>query len=139
MVTKPVVMNVLIVRGRQANSSFRIGFAEKTGRTESNLDVYKRQGDICVKKVRQVATAVADGAIAGIQAAAMCWYETHSRATVDAALYQALNLVRQIRLSWKRGNAIDTIGCSKKAIAEYIKNVLAEEQIPFKGIGGWLK
>ena len=29
-------------------------------------------GDICVKKVRQVATAVADGAIAGIQAAAMC-------------------------------------------------------------------
>ena len=29
-------------------------------------------GDIRVKKVRQVATAVADGAIAGIQAAAMC-------------------------------------------------------------------
>lgn len=29
-------------------------------------------GDICVKKVRQVATAVADGAIAGIQAAAVC-------------------------------------------------------------------
>lgn len=29
-------------------------------------------GDICVKKVRQVATAVADGAIAGIQATAMC-------------------------------------------------------------------
>lgn len=29
-------------------------------------------GDICVKKVRQVATAVADGAIAGIRAAAMC-------------------------------------------------------------------
>ena len=29
-------------------------------------------GDICVKIVRQVATAVADGAIAGIQAAAMC-------------------------------------------------------------------
>jgi len=29
-------------------------------------------GDICVKKVRQIATAVADGAIAGIQAAAMC-------------------------------------------------------------------
>ncbi len=29
-------------------------------------------GDICVKKVRQVATAVADGAVAGIQAAAMC-------------------------------------------------------------------
>jgi Thioredoxin reductase len=29
-------------------------------------------GDICVKKVRQVATAVADGAIAGIGAAAMC-------------------------------------------------------------------
>ncbi len=29
-------------------------------------------GDICAKKVRQVATAVADGAIAGIQAAAMC-------------------------------------------------------------------
>ena len=29
-------------------------------------------GDICVKKVRQVATAVADGAIAGIQAAVMC-------------------------------------------------------------------
>lgn len=29
-------------------------------------------GDICVKRVRQVATAVADGAIAGIQAAAMC-------------------------------------------------------------------
>ena len=29
-------------------------------------------GDICVKKVRQVATAVADGAIAGIQAASMC-------------------------------------------------------------------
>ena len=29
-------------------------------------------GDISVKKVRQVATAVADGAIAGIQAAAMC-------------------------------------------------------------------
>ena len=29
-------------------------------------------GDICVKKVRQVATAVADGAIAGIQAATMC-------------------------------------------------------------------
>lgn len=29
-------------------------------------------GDICVKKVRQVATAVADGAIAGIQAAAIC-------------------------------------------------------------------
>ena len=29
-------------------------------------------GDICVKKVRQVATAVADGSIAGIQAAAMC-------------------------------------------------------------------
>ena len=29
-------------------------------------------GDICVKKVRQVATAVADGAIAGIQAAALC-------------------------------------------------------------------
>ena len=29
-------------------------------------------GDICVKKVRQVATAVSDGAIAGIQSAAMC-------------------------------------------------------------------
>lgn len=29
-------------------------------------------GDICAKKVRQVATAVADGAIAGIRAAAMC-------------------------------------------------------------------
>ncbi len=29
-------------------------------------------GDICVKKVRQVATAVSDGAVAGIQAAAMC-------------------------------------------------------------------
>ena len=29
-------------------------------------------GDICVKKVRQVATAVADGAIAGIHAAAVC-------------------------------------------------------------------
>lgn len=29
-------------------------------------------GDICMKKVRQVATAVADGAIAGIQAAAVC-------------------------------------------------------------------
>ena len=29
-------------------------------------------GDICVKNVRQVATAVADGAIAGIRAAAMC-------------------------------------------------------------------
>ena len=29
-------------------------------------------GDICVKKVRQVATAVSDGAIAGIQAAALC-------------------------------------------------------------------
>lgn len=29
-------------------------------------------GDICVKKVRQVATAVAEGAVAGIQAAAMC-------------------------------------------------------------------
>lgn len=29
-------------------------------------------GDIRVKKVRQVATAVADGAIAGIQAAAIC-------------------------------------------------------------------
>ncbi len=29
-------------------------------------------GDICVKKVRQVATAVADGAVAGIQAAAVC-------------------------------------------------------------------
>lgn len=29
-------------------------------------------GDICVKSVRQVATAVADGAIAGIRAAAMC-------------------------------------------------------------------
>lgn len=29
-------------------------------------------GDICAKKVRQVATAVADGVIAGIQAAAMC-------------------------------------------------------------------
>lgn len=29
-------------------------------------------GDICVKNVRQVATAVADGAIAGIQAASMC-------------------------------------------------------------------
>lgn len=58
---------------------------------------------------------------------------------VDAALYQALNLVRQIRLSWKRGNAIDTIGRGKKAIAEYIKSVLAEEQIPFKSIGGWLK
>ena len=29
-------------------------------------------GDICVKKVRQVATAVADGAIAGIQASSMC-------------------------------------------------------------------
>ena len=28
--------------------------------------------DICVKKGRQVATAVADGAIAGIQAAAVC-------------------------------------------------------------------
>lgn len=56
---------------------------------------------------------------------------------VDAALYQALNLVRQIRLSWKRGNVIDTIGRGKKAIAEYIKNVLAEEQIPFKGISGW--
>jgi len=29
-------------------------------------------GDIRVKKVRQVATAVADGAIAGIAASAMC-------------------------------------------------------------------
>ena len=29
-------------------------------------------GDICVKKIRQVATAVADGAIAGIHAAAVC-------------------------------------------------------------------
>ena len=29
-------------------------------------------GDICVKNIRQVATAVADGAIAGIQAASMC-------------------------------------------------------------------
>ena len=29
-------------------------------------------GDICMKKVRQVATEVADGAIAGIQAAAVC-------------------------------------------------------------------
>ncbi len=29
-------------------------------------------GDICVKKVRQVATAVSDGAVAGICAAAMC-------------------------------------------------------------------
>lgn len=29
-------------------------------------------GDICVKKVRQVATAVADGAVAGIQASTVC-------------------------------------------------------------------
>ena len=30
-------------------------------------------GDICVKKIRQVATAVADGAVAGIQAASEKW------------------------------------------------------------------
>ena len=47
----------------------------KTGKTQIVKDAecgVFAAGDICVKKVRQVATAVADGAIAGIQAAAMC-------------------------------------------------------------------
>lgn len=40
---------------------------------------------------------------------------------IEAAPYQALNLVRQICLTQKKDNTMDTIGRDKKAIAEYIK------------------
>lgn len=48
------------------------GYIPVDGSMQTEIPGVFAAGDICVKKVRQVATAVADGAIAGIQAAAMC-------------------------------------------------------------------
>lgn len=48
------------------------GYIPVDGSMQTEIPGVFAAGDICVKKVRQVATAVSDGAIAGIQAAAMC-------------------------------------------------------------------
>lgn len=48
------------------------GYIPVDGSMQTEIPGVFAAGDICVKKIRQVATAVADGAIAGIQAAAMC-------------------------------------------------------------------
>lgn len=48
------------------------GYIPVDGSMQTEIQGVFAAGDICVKKVRQVATAVSDGAIAGIQAAALC-------------------------------------------------------------------
>ena len=48
------------------------GYIPVDGSMQTEIPGVFAAGDICVKKVRQVATAVSDGAIAGIQAAAIC-------------------------------------------------------------------
>lgn len=48
------------------------GYIPVDGSMQTEIPGVFAAGDICAKKVRQVATAVADGAVAGIQAAAMC-------------------------------------------------------------------
>lgn len=48
------------------------GYIPVDGAMQTQIPGVFAAGDICAKKVRQVATAVADGAVAGIQAAAMC-------------------------------------------------------------------
>ncbi len=48
------------------------GYIPVDGSMQTEIPGVFAAGDICVKKVRQVATAVSDGAIAGIQAAALC-------------------------------------------------------------------
>ena len=48
------------------------GYIPVDGSMQTQIPGVFAAGDIRVKKVRQVATAVADGAIAGIEAAAMC-------------------------------------------------------------------
>lgn len=48
------------------------GYIPVDGSMQTEIPGVFAAGDLCVKKVRQVATAVSDGAIAGIHAAAVC-------------------------------------------------------------------
>lgn len=52
--------------------SLKDGFIPVNSKMETDIPGVYAAGDICVKQVRQVATAVADGAVAGICAAAYC-------------------------------------------------------------------
>lgn len=63
-----------VVPNTQMYTELRLegGYIPVDGSMQTEIPGVFAAGDICVKKVRQVATAVADGAIAGIQAAAMC-------------------------------------------------------------------
>ena len=62
------------VPNTQMYSELRLdgGYIPVDGSMQTEIPGVFAAGDICVKKVRQVATAVSDGAIAGIQAAALC-------------------------------------------------------------------
>ncbi len=48
------------------------GYIPVDGSMQTEIPGVFAAGDLCVKKVRQVATAVSDGAIAGVHAAAVC-------------------------------------------------------------------
>ncbi len=48
------------------------GYIPVDGSMQTEIQGVFAAGDLCVKKVRQVATAVSDGAIAGVHAAAVC-------------------------------------------------------------------
>lgn len=63
-----------IVPNTQMYTELRLedGYIPVDGSMQTELSGVFAAGDICAKKVRQVATAVADGAIAGIQASLLC-------------------------------------------------------------------